>query len=85
MVNSIPECLKTYSSRKVDLLKDFNECLAKIINMDSTHPVIFTLSDPVERREPFLRKLFAESIIDKKEPIFMRLELNPIIDKSIEK
>ena len=92
MFNGVPECLKIWSPKKTQLLKDFNDQVEQFIEESSRLKlkpplIIFTFSDPNEITKPFLNKLFSRRIMqDHQTTGFVKiLQLNPPTDKEIEK
>jgi hypothetical protein len=67
VIDGVPECLKMYTKRKPQLLRDFTEVVELIISSQYEIPlIIFTFSDSSERCNSFLNKIFGARIMDQK-------------------
>ena len=63
VVNEIPECLRVYTSKKVELLKEFNACINSILTAERpTNPVVFTFSR--EKTPNFLARIFSKTFLE---------------------
>ena len=72
LIQGLPECLKIVSSVRAQLLKDFNDALTTFLNLvdenarkgqTRKHPlIIFTFSDPSERHQAFVNRVFSQHV-----------------------
>jgi hypothetical protein len=88
VLNGLPECLKIFTSKKMELLKDFNSVLENVVlkSSDNQSPLlVFTFSDSNERSNGFLNRIFSKNVMAQKDGAVKILNLNPPTEQQIDK
>ncbi len=86
MFTGFPLCLKIFSPRRFEFIKDFNDALKQIVfSTDVTPLIVFSLSDSQERVPTFINKILCKEILQQKGQAFVTFSLNPPTEKGIDK
>jgi len=85
IINGLPECLKIFSPKKIEMLIDFNQVISQVLETQGSGLLVFIFSDNRERNKNFLNKIFNSTILESPDDVVKRMELNPVTSANITK